>query len=160
MAYTGIASTVISGTSISTVTFSSIPQTYKDLILRISCNTTGGSAVLMTYNGLTSGYNYISFFNNTATNNSSLTSINIVGTSGNSHTNRFSVGETIFYNYTNTTYPKHISATHSYYWPGSSLYTLQSLEAGNSTPTAAITSITLTSSNFADGSRFDLYGVS
>lgn len=43
--YTLIASTTVSGTSTVTVNFSSIPQTYTDLVLRVSARTNRSSAV-------------------------------------------------------------------------------------------------------------------
>lgn len=163
MAYTGIASTVISGTSTSTTTFSSISQSYKDLILRVSFNSTGATNLLMQWNSLPNGYNYIKYDANVAANYSSQSSFDLCISPGTtSHANKFSVGEVLIYNYANSANGKTVSTTFGAYNPGTTAYTLSALEAGNSTPTAAISSLTLfvSSGAFANGTRFDLYGVS
>lgn len=167
MAYTGIASTVISGTGTSSTTFSSIPQTYKDLIVRVSFNSTGATNLLLRWNGYPNGYSYIKYDANVATNyplpNDNINLCISPGTT--SHANKFTVGEILINNYTNTTNQKPFTGTFGGYNPGTSTYTLSAFQSGNGnsiSPNAAISSLTfyVASGAFANGTRFDLYGVS
>lgn len=164
MAYTGIASTVISGTSTTTTTFSSIPQTYKDLILRVSYNTTTGTACLVTWNGIGSSYAYLNFLGTTLTNITTNTFLSIVSSPGSSYPNKFSIAELSINNYAQTALRKHFSSTGTYYNPGTTAYTLVNNEGdtGSTIAAAAVTSLTIACGGgaFASGTRFDLYGVS
>ena len=53
--YTLISSNVL-GSSAASVTFSSIPATYTDLVLRVSARTDADDTSLITFNGTTTGY--------------------------------------------------------------------------------------------------------
>lgn len=161
--YTLISSNVL-GSSAASVTFSAIPSTYTDLVLRISARLDVGGVgnnASVAFNGLGTSIFSGTFIrgNGSAassgryTSGSSL-SVRVPGTDATSNT--FSSNEIYFPNYTGTT-QKPISqfnvvetnatATDLFAW------------ADLANLTTAITSITVTGSNFVSGSSFYLYGI-
>lgn len=167
--YTLISTTTVSSPAYS-VTLSSIPQTYTDLVLKISARSDYGSnghEMSIQTNSLTSGYtNRMAYRsgNSIVSANSSNTfhtwAGGVVGASATANT--FSNCELYFPNYSNSTTAKAMSADVTTennadavgaYW----------LNSGINTNTAAITSLTLTCwqsfINFVAGSTFTLYGI-
>jgi len=166
--YTLISSNVLSSAT-SSVTFSSIPSTYTDLVIRASIRDNVDSnqgAVAMTFNSNTSGYGAKDIYGDGST----------VAT--------FSLSS-IAYGWAGTITDANLTAnsfsSHEIYIPSYALsqnknYSVYSVVETNSTTakflvsgggiwsnTTAITSITLainTNPNFASGSSFYLYGIS
>jgi len=169
--YTAIASQVVSGTPTSVI-FSSIPNTYTDLVLKVSSRSgNNGNSFANTriqFNGDTAS-NYSSIIvrgSSTAassvSDNSDTSFLTYVITSGSTATaNTFGTQEFYFPNYAATGTKQNIaigagennSAAASSAWVGA----VSSLYRG----TSAISSITITldGSTIATGSRFDLYGL-
>lgn len=167
--YTLIASNTLTGTAAS-VTFSSIPSTYSDLVLKISernDNTgVGAGTLLISYNSDTTGattYSFVRLTGNGSTASSALTAntyYNYSITEGSLWTtSTFSNSEIYIPNY-NSTSSKPVStfnvaennATTGH------ISTVANLYRG----TSAISGITLTAggNNFVSGSSFFLYGIS
>ena len=162
--YTLISSNVLSSTAAS-VTFSSIPATYTDLVIRCSTRgSTGTGAIRVTFNG------------DTATNYSDTT---LIGNgSAASSSSDSSQNEGYAYNTNNfTTYTADTFSNSEFYIPNylvsankpSSTFGVQETNATAAgmaatallwRNTAAITSVTLAISTFAIGSSFYLYGIS
>jgi hypothetical protein len=76
--YTLIESQVL-GSSAASVTFSAIPATYTDLVLRVSARTDADDTSLITFNGTTTGYSITRLNGNgaTATSNRSSSAVSI-----------------------------------------------------------------------------------
>ena len=149
--------------------FTSIPQTYTDLVLKLSMrgNYTGDlvTNLAITFNATTSGYSEKLLWNsnNNTAGSASGSGGSFVWTWGNgpsSTSNVFSNGEIYIPNYTSSNY-KSISSD-SVNENNSSSNGLLSLDAGLWSNTAAITSITLTPlyGSFVQYSSFYLYGIS
>jgi hypothetical protein len=158
--YTPVA-TVTLGTAVSSVTFSSIPATYRDLILVVNGTTSGGN------NGPTgrfnsdAGTNYPQIFMWATT----------VAQSGTNANNGFSItsstslagerfqGVVSVMDYAATDKHKTV-LTRSGYTNASSIRIVEA-SASRWTNTAAITTFAVvsTGNNFAIGSTFNLYGV-
>lgn len=163
--YTPIATTTLSSTS-STVTFSSIPQTYTDLIVVANSKFTQTSArfISMQYNGDT-GSNYRSVYYFGAA-SSTGTASSIADTSariGNgSSNNAFGVCVANIFDYTNTTtYKTSIgrAGTNDY-----AICYMATWKGSTGSATQAINSVTVTcdttaTNAFASGSMFSLYGI-
>ena len=166
--YTLISSNVLSSTAAS-VTFSSIPATYTDLVVRVSARGTEAATFGISYitlNGLSAGFSLTEIQGNGATanssNNASTTKwANTYIPDANATTNTFGSFELYFPNYANTSlykpasnfYASETNATTAYM--GASAYLFNN--------TAAITSITFaiyTATSYATGSSFYLYGIS
>ena len=160
--YIPIANTTLSSTS-TAVTFSSIPQTYKNLVVLTSTSmATGGIATLLIqFNGDTnSNYSYTRILGNgSAISSSRSTSLTAapVGFVGNNSGQDFNPGVINIINYISTSQYKSIPAT-----SGDTTYSIAfgALWQNN---TNAITSITFTNDGtggtFATGSSFTLYGI-
>jgi len=160
--FESIATTTLS-TATSSVTFSSIPQTYKHLQIRsIHANTTGfDSFALITLNGFAARTHYFLGVNNASaqgTNPSSIFGPIAYGSSG-SLSNRFGVNITDVLDYTNTGKFKTVRVMGGI--EGNSLGSIATIQSGYANTTGAITSIVLTSqgTNFAVDSSFALYGI-
>ena len=162
--YTLISSNVLSSNAAS-VTFSSIPATFTDLVLRASTrNSSGGTCVIATtFNGQASGY--------------SVTRLRGTGSSASS--GRTSSATYLYFSLTDSTYtantfsnwemylPNYLSTTSK---PVSNFSVTENnatasyidVNAGLSNITSAITSVTLTADGdtFVSGSSFYLYGIS
>jgi len=162
--YTLISSNVLSSSAAS-VTFSSIPATYTDLVLRVSARGDNTGLLLeMTLNSATSTYSNTLLLGDGATASSTRNTgqaylrAGYVNPSG-STASTFSSGEIYIPNYTSTTNKAMSSlgmtennATTAYIANYANLWQTSS----------AITSISLqvTGQNFVSGSSFYLYGIS
>ena len=152
----------------SSVTFSSIPNTYTDLVVKASIRTTSssqGTALYYRYNG-DSGSNYSFLYLNgngssPASGSNGTTSVNypgIVDTNGDT-SNTFASLDIYIPNYASSNY-KSSSADNVSENNGTTAYA--TLSANLWKNTTAITSITLlpSSDNLAQYSTFYLYGIS
>jgi len=162
--YTLIASNTLSSAAAS-VTFSAIPGTYTDLVLRTSIRSTQadtyGKVILRFNSDSSSIYSYTDLqgsgsvaYSSRSSGDSSNASIFWEGTSYTSNT--FTSSELYLPNYTSTTSKPSSTfsttennATASWIGANADLYR----------NTSAITSITLTHTSFASGSSFFLYGI-
>jgi hypothetical protein len=163
--YKLIASNVLTS-SVAVVTFSSIPATFTDLVLRISTRVdfaTVDSNVLIRFNGDTAS-NYSTTWlrgSGSASNSSRNSGTRIIGaaaTQGTSATNNtFASAEIYIPSYTvSQNKPVAIdSATEN-----NATEAYRVVDAGLWRNTAAITSIELDGTNFVAGSSFYLYGIS
>jgi len=152
----------LSGSGVSTVTFSSIPSTYKSLQVRvIAKNTTGNDDVLVQLNGDTgSNYAFHYLYGNGSTAaagaGASQTYMNIPAISPNSTTN-YGVGVFDLIDYTSTTKYKTARTFTGNDRNGSGNIWLAS---GLWMSTSAVTSMTLYSTNtWSTGTSFALYGI-
>jgi len=167
--YTLISSNTLSSSAAS-VTFSSIPATYTDLVVRISVRSdvaATADTLFMQFNSITSGYSETNLYANSAntpgsTNGSSLSKIGAFGyfliTSASATASTFSNTEIYVPSYTASqnkplsgfTTPENNATSYA-----------PRVLAGLMSNTAAITGITLTcGGNFVSGSSFYLYGIS
>jgi hypothetical protein len=160
--YELIASTVVSGTATKTVTFSSIPATYNDFILKGSARATSGflSQLQYTVNGDTANLRRIrmeatgsSFSGEYRSDNNSQIFIN-----GTTVADTFSYVEIYFPNYSGTAlkpffgdYAFESSGTTAYSGGQGNIFI-----AGSAIESFALTAET---GNFADKSSFFLYGI-
>lgn len=160
--YFAIAKNVLTSNQ-SSVTFSSIPQTYTDLLLLASArsSTNGqifGSIFLSPNSGLTR-FTEI-YGSGTALVSWSDLSHSGYGAAGSTSTsNIFGNHEIYIANYSNTSIRKFISSTGVGENNATAAY--MSINASSYNFTTAITSlvITIDGGNIASGSRFDLYGI-
>jgi len=168
--YALIASNIVGSGGASSVTFSSISQTYTDLVVKVSSRTarsTGSAAdqIAIAFNGsntytakiLNSG----SPFGTPQSYSSS--SLALETDSANNTANTFNSGEIYITNYTSTNNKSYSTDSVAENNSGSGDYLVAlSLMAGSATLTSGITSITLTSTtsnNFVQYSSFYLYGI-
>jgi hypothetical protein len=167
--YTLIASNTVGSGGASSVSFTSIPQTYTNLVLKLSMrgNYTGDLVTnpAITFNGSSTGYSERLLWNgnnNTAGSaNGSYSGFQFTWANGPSSTsNTFSNGEMYIPNYTSSNYKS--MSSDSVDENNSNSNGLLSLDSGLWSNTAAITSITLTMSygSFVQYSTFYLYGIS
>jgi hypothetical protein len=155
--FTPIASITLNATTAS-VTFSSIPQTYTDLILITAGTATGSSQLMMQFNGVTtSTYSATILSGNgsraTSVRYSSATSMQL------GYDDYFTSGQTVatthIMNYTNATTNKTVLNRTSNAAVG------VGLSVGLSRSTSAVTSITAfpQGSSWGSGTTFNLYGI-
>lgn len=160
--YTAITTQTLTSTT-GTITISSIPQTYTDLLLITSVSSaTGGqtSTLNFQFNGDTgTNYSYTYMQGNGSAASSGRGSNATIGVAGQEESSllpaQFSVGRCHIMNYANTTtYKTAITRSDS---PSAQTQAWVSLWRS----TAAITSITLNVSGYsmAAGSKFTLYGI-
>jgi hypothetical protein len=163
--YTLIDSEVLASSQAS-VTFSSIPATYTDLVLRISARGGGTNTINLTFNGVTtSTYSVTRLTGNgssaASAAGSSLTAISVRGTTNNNAytSSTFSNAEIYIPSYT-ASQNKPVSSFGVN--ENNATSSFLSVDAGLSSNTAAITSITLTTGDttFDTDSSFYLYGIS
>ena len=164
----------VTSSGVSTITFSSIPSTYKHLQLRILARGTSGSggyytALPITLNGdITSGnyYNHALYGSGSTASalaNSGYAENNLMSIPGGTNTaNAFAAGIIDILDYTSTSKNKTLRSLNGGDFNGSGGVFLASM-LWRKTP-EAITSITLTAdatytTNFANGSSFALYGI-
>jgi hypothetical protein len=163
--FESIATTTVGAGGAATVTFSSIPQTFQHLQLRVTAKSTGaGDSVKINFNS-DSGNNYANHFlygNGSAVSSGAETSINRINVysmyASNSVANVFGVGIIDVLDYTNTNKNTTTRALGGFDQnSGGSL----GLQSGLWLNTAAITSITFTPQNpdWAQYSSFALYGI-
>jgi len=165
--YKAIASQVLAS-STATITFSSIPGTYTDLVLKISArgDNAGFSNTVLVYYNSTSGTagSYTNLYVGSGSVGSNVSSgaayISPGSVNGATSTaSTFGISEVYIPNYaTAVAHQAHFSALAEN--NSSSVYYLD-IAAGLNTSASAITSLIITanSSNFVSGSRFDLYGI-
>lgn len=161
--FESIATTVI-GTATPSVTFSSIPQTYKHLQIRVMNRTTTGydSYALITLNSTATRTHYLLGINNQAlsgTNPNSIFGPAGYGPAGGWSSNIFGVGIIDILDYTNTNINKTVRTLTGV--EGNALGGLSGLNSGYAATTSAVTTITITSqgTNFGQYSHFALYGL-
>lgn len=155
MSYIPLATLTLSGSD-SEIVFSGIPATFKDLVLIVQGTTTTGAGLPMRFNG-DSGSNYSNVVaygdgSSTASGSGSGTSFEL----GYFTTNpAMSTVQIMDYAATD----KHKTALIRYGSPASTNIT--AMRAGRWASTAAISSITLTTTtgSYASGTTFSLYGV-
>jgi len=165
-----IASQVL-GSSASSVTFSAIPGTYKDLIIRISARTDRAAtsdSIAMTINSDSSAIYSFTRLRGDGTSalsnrNTGNTSVSIESTDGNTATsNTFDSTEIYIPNYLSTV-NKPISSLIMREDNSTAATTYNSVQAHLYRNTSAITSLSFAPSNgpnFLTGSSFYLYGLS
>lgn len=160
-----ISSNVL-GSTASSVTFSSIPSNYKDLVLRCSMRDTQAAQFVSAFlqvNSITSGYSYLYVRGNSASvaSNFDTSQAKFFVSNNNANTSTSSTYaslEVYIPNY-NSSYNKIISSS-NVSEDNSSSPVYQLTLAGLLQNTAAITSLTVSAStSFATGSSFYLYGI-
>ena len=160
--YIPIDSYTVGAGGVSSVTFSSIPQTYTDLIVKISSRDTdsAGALVSVSFNGITSNLSSkrLRGSGSAASADSFASNIYIQGQANGYTANTFGNDEIYIPNYTSSNY-KSLSSDGVSENNAASAY--MDLVAGLWSSTSAITSITLTaaSPNFQQYSTFYLYGI-
>lgn len=161
-----IATVTVGAGGAATMTFSSIPSTYSDLVVKRSARGTAAGNnvdVKMTFNGVTTGYTIRNVYGDGSTAASfSDSTTNYTGgeTNGTSTTaSTFDNAEIYISNYAGST-NKSFSLDNVV--ENNATFGLDWLQAGLWSNTAAITSITFTpgSGNFAQYSTATLYGIS
>jgi hypothetical protein len=166
-----LASTTVTATPVTVISFTSIPQTYTDLMIMTSCRTTDtinsnyASDVLIVFNSTTSGYqNYFSR-NNTSTLNAftstpSTSANGLLGSGRNATANTYAGGTMYIPNYT-TSLNKNFYA-HTAIESNNASYDSANLAVGGTwNNSAAITRIDCTDGygGYAIGSMINLYGI-
>ena len=161
--YTLINSNTVGSGGVASVTFSSIPGTYTDLLIKYSSRNTAAAIqnMAITLNGSTANFTYKSLYGGGSVSpGSGSGSTNLVGIAeANNYTaNTFDNGEIYIPNYAGSNY-KSISADSVSETNATEAYA--ELFATLWSNTAAITSIGLasTSGNFSQYSSFYLYGI-
>jgi hypothetical protein len=157
--YESIASTLVSGTSTSTITFSSIPATYKHLQIRMSFNNlTGADNMKMQLNGATNSSRWHSLSGDGSSASASTGTSNIIGfQAGRSDTIQYASIMDIL-DYTDTSKNKTIRTLGGCDTNGGGIIFLFS---NLYSTTSAISSIALSfvTYNFTPDSRISLYGI-
>jgi hypothetical protein len=152
-------STVTLTSSASSISFSSIPSTYKHLQIRcLTTCTSPASSATMQFNG-DSGANYKShalYGSGGGTGAFASTPIYIPGFMGGGKTTSPGAAIIDVLDYQNTNKYKTVRSLDGYDANGSGYI---SLNSGLWMSTAAITSITFSFTSFSDGSQFALYGI-
>jgi hypothetical protein len=166
LTYTNISSTTL-GAYQSTVTLSSIPSTYTDLMLVCSLRgdrQVNGDPLEITINGLSSGWSYTRFMSNAggrvSTNISTDSRINVdevVPQAFFNSTGLFNNTQIYFPNYTSSA-SKVTSVTAGFVSVNNGTINGINMTAGLNSTTSAISSITLWN-GFIAGSSFYLYGI-
>jgi len=163
--YKLISSVAVGSGGAATITFNSIPQTYTDLVIKISAKSDRagyeGVGMLFSFNGSTSTFSSIVLYG-TGASTGSFTSARYSGDANGpaATANTFASTDLYIPNYTNSN-NKNYSSDSVTENNASSAYAY--LVAGLWSTTSAITSITLTpdgSSNFVQYSNAYLYGIS
>lgn len=153
--YVAIATNTLSSATAS-VTFSSIPSTYTDLVLVIIGNAGSGTSATMRFNSDSSALYSNTFIQGDGINVGNFRDVNTTSNWAGSfyNTTNPTIAKHSIMNYANTTTYK-TSIIRADYATG---YTATAVQMWRST--AAITSITLaTGVNFSIGSTFSLYGI-
>jgi hypothetical protein len=150
--YTPLATTTL-GTAVSSITFGSIPGTYRDLILVIQANTSAVNTVRLRFNGDTGGnYNQISLSSNPIAHGISSIEIGMIQ----AQTTTGYMGIANIMDYSATDKEKVLIAR------ADSAATATLMNAGRWGNTAAITSILVTTggaNTFSIGTTMALYGI-
>lgn len=152
------------GSAAATVTFSSIPSTFTDLVLVVSGRSTNGSgddSMYMRFNGDSgTNYSWTRILGNGSAASSFRLSNQTVGTidgisGGSTASGTFSATIANFQNYSNTTTNKTILGRSNV--AGS--YTVANVNLYRSTSAISSMVLSLATGNFATGSTFTLYGI-
>ena len=142
-----------------TVTFSSIPQTYKDLVIKASANTNLANAaqLIINLNGAgTNIYNLdIEVVNTTFYATSGTTYIGAIP--GQDASNSFGLLDIYFSNYSATNAEKNARFTYKAEYPAVNAYVGVAQLLFDTT--AAISSISLSANNYVANTKFYLYGI-
>ena len=156
--YTPIASITL-GSNASSVTFSSIPQDYRDLVLVCNFEKTAGSSTdnFVEFNGAASGYNRVSaYVDGSGAFSNSLSNSNL---SFYANGDDVTIVQIMDYSATD----KHKTFLARYNTPNStgSFNTFLAMVAGRYASTAAVTSVKFDvgSATISTGSTFALYGI-
>ena len=149
--YAPIATSTVSGTSTSTVTFSSIPQTYTDIFYSIYTPTIAGVNTNANFNGDTgTNYSWTQFYSDGTTASTQRGTNTAYMLSGISDGTAAITGHIL--NYTNTTTYKTLLAR-----GGGNRYADIGINVWRST--AAITSVSFVAGNWSSGSVITIYGI-
>jgi hypothetical protein len=154
--YTPIATQTL-GSTTQTVTFSSIPSTYTDLVIVANGTATTAVSVLLRFNGDTASNYSVTYVDGNGTSATSYRDTNYTGGYGGSFYNTTSptVSTINIMNYANsTTYKTALNRTS---YPAG--FTIASVSLWRNT--AAINSVSMTANlnGFATGTTFTLYGI-
>jgi|688.fasta_scaffold1585727_1 hypothetical protein len=154
--YTPIASTIL-GVNASSITFSSIPQTYTDLIVIFNGRTDGDENTNLQFNSdTTNNYSVTALYGNgstvTSNRDSNVSSIGLGGISSGSDEQGTVIVQ--IFNYANTTTNKTVISR-----ANNSTYV--QLRAGIRRSMEAVSAITIKadSTTFLSGTTFNLYGI-
>ena len=165
--YEAIATVTVGSGGAADITFSSIPQTYTDLLLKLSARTLAASGsnwswVAVRLNGATTNASWRQLFGNgsTASSGNNTNALLAGYATDNAVTaNTFSNSETYIPNYTSSNYK---SMSNDAVTENNATSALNSFFATLWSDTAAVTSITLaqdTGISFAEHSTATLYGI-
>lgn len=164
--YTLIASNTLTGTA-ATVTFSNIPQTYTDLVVRWSARDTWAdyaSGIYITFNGTTSSYSdtHLTGLNGAASaassRNTGAARLEGFSTAGTATANTFSSGEIYIPSYTVS--QNKPASTYTVAENNNANNAVIDVAAGLWQITSAITEVKFSArTNFNTGSSFFIYGV-
>lgn len=161
-----IASTTVGSGGAATISFSSIPSTYTDLIVKLSARSTSSSGSVWNYvevrpNGSTSSISFRQFFGNgsSAASGSGSFALAAYATDSSATSNTFGNSETTITNYAGSNYKSMLADAVSENNGTSAIAQLSGTLWSN---TAAINSLTLAlgTGNFAEHSTATLYGIS
>ena len=166
--YSKIATYTVGSGGVASIDFINIPQTYTDLLVKLSARTTGSlsnsESIYMRFNGVTSSsysYRFLQGSGSAASSGNSSTTFLYVGEGNQSPStaSAFSNGEIVIPNYANSSNNKSVSVDNVQEDNQTLAYV--TLIAGLFSNTSAITSIKLypTISNFAQYSTAHLYGI-
>lgn len=162
--YKKIASVTVGSGGAATMAFTNIPQTYTDLVLKVSARQgSAGTLVQLTFNGSATSYSNKRLYGtgSAAASDSNDTTFvsNTMNNDGSFTASTFGNGEFYIPNYTGST---NKSVSVDGVTENNSTTALSMLTASLWSDTAAITSITLTAQipNFVEHSTATLYGIS
>jgi hypothetical protein len=164
-----IATTLVGGTAVSSITFTGIPATYKHLQVRYLARTSrsaGSEDLIMQFNSDT-GSNYSTHYvlsagsGTPAAGGASTQTFMYIPTttSSTATTSIFGVGVVDILDYANTSKYKTMRALGGEDRNGSGTVALESGLWQNTSTISAVTLKTISSNNFVEYSRFSLYGI-
>lgn len=155
--YDSISTQTLANSTTATVTFSSIPATYTDLVLVFNgARTTGAADIFLRFNGDTATNYSRTYVSGNGTSAASARGSNETAFNGGGYVQTV-VGSSIFqiFNYANTTTFKTVLARTNYTDVSVSAY----VGLWRATPAAINTILVGTSNFFTSGSTFTLYGI-
>jgi hypothetical protein len=160
--YTLISSVTVGSGGASSIDFTAIPQTYTDLLVKISARNDSGGNLFVTFNSSSASFARRDLFANVPTVGSSNSADNFIGASNDSTftANTFSNSELYIPNYTGSTNKSYSSDTLNE--NNASVSNLRLL-AGLWSNTSAITALSLNAgagNNFVQYTTAYLYGIS
>ena len=156
--YTLIASNTVGSGGVSSVTFSSIPSTYTDLLLKASVNGASLASLAVSYNGSTTNFTnkWLEGNGATAASGSNAASGRFIGLPSTA-ASVFSSVEFYIPNYASANYKSYSSDSVT---EANATTAYADLIAGLWSDTAAITSIAISGTTLSQYSTFYLYGIS